>query len=144
MLFYVYQIVLLLRQSSNAITYHRRLNVLGYIMNSQYQVKTMLREKAALLQKHDSELFGKTFRNHIVDTITSKREAREIFTDSKKLFLWISLYPPKRSEGQKGFLTKGGGSNYGKFNNGDSKFSQQTQTSQQRYGKYTFFKQNLL
>ena len=54
------------------------------------------------------------------------------------------LTPPRRSEGQKVFLTKGGGSNYGKFHNGNSKFCQQTQTSQQRYGKYTFFKQNVL
>ena len=143
LLFYVEQIVLLLGQSSNAITYHRRLNVLGCIMNSQYQVKTMLKEKAALLQKHDSELFGKKFRNHIADTIKSKRETREIFTDSKKPFPWSPSYPPRRSEGQKVFLTNGGGSNYGKFNNGSSKF-RETQTSQQRYGKYTFFKQNLL
>ena len=52
--------------------------------------------------------------------------------------------PPTRSEGQKVFLTKGGGSNYGKFNNGSNKFRQQAQTSQQSYGKCTFFKQNLL
>ena len=84
LLFYVEQIMLLLGQSSNAITYHRRLNVFGCIMNSQYQVKTTLKEKAALLQKHDSELFGKKFRNHIADTIKSRRETREISTDSKK------------------------------------------------------------
>ena len=103
----------------------------------------MLKEKAALLQKHDSELFGKRFRSHIADTIKSKRETREIFTDSKIPFPWSPSYPSRRSEGQKVFLTKGGGSNYGKFNNGSSKF-RQTQTSQQRYGKYTFFKKNLL
>ena len=115
-------------------------------MNSQYQEKTMLKEKIALLQKPDGELFGKKFRNHIADTIKSKRKTREIFTDSKKLFLWSSSYPPRRSEGQNIFLTKGGGSNYGKCNNASSRFRQQTQTSQQRYGygKYTFFKQNLL
>ena len=112
-------------------------------MNSQYQVKTMLKEKAAFLQKHGSELFGKKFRNHNADTVKSKRET-EIFTDSKKSFPWSPSYPPRRSEGKKVFLTKGGGSNYGKFNNGSSKFRQQTQTSQQRYGKCTFFKQNLL
>ena len=39
LLFYDEQTVLLLGQSSNATTYHRRLNVLGCIMNSQYQVK---------------------------------------------------------------------------------------------------------
>ena len=143
LLFYVEQVVLLLGQSSNAITYHRRLNVLGCIMNSQYQVKTMLKEKAALLQKHDFELFGKKFMNHIADTIKSKRETGEIFTESKKPFPWSSSYPPRRNQGQKVFLTKNGGSNYGKFNNGSSKF-RQTQASQQRYGKYSFFKQKLL
>ena len=97
------QIVLLLGQSSNAITYHRRLNVLEWIMNSQYQVKTIIKEKAALLQKHDSELFGKKFRNYIVDTIKSKRETREIFKDSKKPFPWSPSYLARRSEGVKSF-----------------------------------------
>ena len=36
LLHYVEQTVLLLGQSSNAITYHRRLNVLGSVMNSQH------------------------------------------------------------------------------------------------------------
>ena len=88
LIFYIEQIVLLLGQSSNAITYYRRLKVLGYIMNSQYQVKTMLKEKSALLQEHDSDLFGKKFRCHIADTIKSKRETREIFTESRTSFPW--------------------------------------------------------
>ena len=92
-------------------------------MNLQYQMKTMLNEKAALLQKHDAEFFRKKVRNHNADTIKSKRETREIFTDSKKSFPWSPSYPLRRSEGQK----KGGGSNYGKFNNGSSRFHQQTQ-----------------
>ena len=75
--------------------YHKRLNVLGCIMNSQYHVKIMLKEKAALLQKHDSEFFGKKYRNHIADTIKLKRETREIFTDSKKSFPWNPSYPPR-------------------------------------------------
>ena len=49
LLHYVKQTVLLLGQSSNAITYHRRLNVVGSVMNSQYQVKSMLKEKVSLL-----------------------------------------------------------------------------------------------
>ena len=55
----------------------------------------MLKEKAALLQKHDSEFFGKKYRNHIADTIKLKRETREIFTDSKKSFPWNPSYPPR-------------------------------------------------
>ena len=59
LLHYVEQTVLLLGQSSNAITYHRRLNVLGSVMNSQYQVKSMFKEKASLLLKHDDYIFAK-------------------------------------------------------------------------------------
>ena len=59
LLHYVEQTVLLLGQSSNAITYHRRLNVLGSVMNSQYQVKSMFKEKASLLLKHDDYILAK-------------------------------------------------------------------------------------
>ena len=59
LLHYVEETVLLLGQSSNAITYHRRLNVLGSVMNSQYQVKSMFKEKASLLLKHDDYIFAK-------------------------------------------------------------------------------------
>ena len=50
LLHYVEQIVLPLGQSSNAVTYHRRLSVLGSVMNFQYQLKSMVKEKASLLQ----------------------------------------------------------------------------------------------
>ena len=48
------------------------MNVLRYFMNSQHQEKTMSEDKAALLWKYDSELFGKQI------------ETKEILTDSKK------------------------------------------------------------
>ena len=86
LLHYVEQTVFLLGQSSNAITYHRRLNVLGSVMNSQYQVKSMLKEKASLLQKHDEYLFGEKFRNHIADSIKSKKQTKEIFIEHEKPF----------------------------------------------------------
>ena len=60
----------------------------------------MLQQKAALLQKHDSELFGKKIRNHITDAINSNREMKEIFTDSKKTFLWS---PQIYRDGVRGF-----------------------------------------
>ena len=86
LLYYAEQTVLLLGQSSNAITYHRRFNVLGSVMNSEYKVKSMLKEKASLLQRHDEYLFGKTFRNHIADTIKSKKQTKKIFIEHKKPF----------------------------------------------------------
>ena len=97
--YYVEQAVLLLRQSSNTITYHRRLNVLGSVMNSQYHVKSMLKEKASLLQKHDEYLFGKKFRNHIPDTIKSKKQTKEIFIEHKKPFSFSPSHAPRKCEG---------------------------------------------
>ena len=97
--YYVEQTVLLLIQSSNTITYHRRLNVLGSVMNSQYHVKSMLKEKASLLQKHDEYLFGKKFRNHIPDTIKSKKQTKEIFIEHKKPFSFSPSHAPRKCEG---------------------------------------------
>ena len=48
----------------------------------------MLKEKVSLLQKHDEYLFGKKLRNHIADTIKSKKQTKEIFVEPKKPFLF--------------------------------------------------------
>ena len=66
-------------------------------------MKTMLKEKTALLQKHDKELFGKKFRNHISDTIKPKKETSEIFTDSKKPFPSSPSYHQDGVRGKKFF-----------------------------------------
>ena len=92
---HVDQTVLLLGQSSNAITHHRTLNVLGSVMNSQYQVKSMFKEKASLLQKQDEHLFGKKVRNHIADIIKSKKQTKEIFIEHKKLFSFSPSHAPR-------------------------------------------------
>ena len=97
LLHYVEHNVLLLRRSSNAITYHRRLNVLGSVMNSQYQVKSM--------QRHDEYLFTKTFRNHIADIIKSKKQTKKNFIEIK-LFSFSPSHAPRKCERQKFFLTK--------------------------------------
>ena len=82
LLHYVEQILLLLGQSSNAIKYHTS----GSVMNFQYKVKSMLKEKASFLQKYGEHLYGKKFRNHIADTIKSKKQTKEIFIEHKKPF----------------------------------------------------------
>ena len=139
LLHYVEQTVLLLRQSSNAITYHRRLNVLGTVMNFQYQVKSMLKENASLLQKHDEYLFGKKFRNHIADTIKSKKQTKEILIKYKKLFSFSCSHAPRKCEGQKKVFLKKAGSK--KFHNDNQQqqqqrhtYYEQTGSQQQRYG----------
>ena len=50
-------------------------------MNSQYQVKTVLKEKGSLLQKHDEYVFGKKYWIHNADTIKSKKQTKEIFIE---------------------------------------------------------------
>ena len=147
LLHYVEQTVLLLGQSSNAITYHRRLNVLGSVMNSQYQVKSMLKEKPSLLQKHDQYL-KKKFRNHIADTIKSKKQTKEIFMERKKPFSFSPSQAQRKCEGQKFFLIKIGSK---KFHNGNQQQQQQRHTyygqtgsQQQRYGRCNYSTANLL
>ena len=148
LLHYVEQTVLLLGQNSNAITYHRRLNVLGSAMTSQYQVKSMLKEKASLLQKHDEYLFGKKFRYHIADTIKSKKQTKEIFIEHKKSFSFSPSHAPRKCERQKFFLRKIGSK---KFHNGNQQQQQQHHTyyaqagsQQQRYGRYNYSTADLL
>ena len=106
LLYYVEQTALLVGQSSNAITYHRMLNVSGSVVNSQYQVKSMLNEKELLLQKHGKYLFGKKFRNRIADTIKSKKQTKDIFLEHKKPFSFSPSHAPRKCEGPKIFFHK--------------------------------------
>lgn len=52
---------------SNDMTYHRRQNVLPKLLSSS-STKETLPEKASLLQKHDVDLFGNKFGEHLVST----------------------------------------------------------------------------
>ena len=40
---------------------------------------TKIKKKTVLLEKHDSELLRKKFRNHIADTIKSNKETKVFF-----------------------------------------------------------------
>ena len=50
--------VVLLGQASNGLSYLRRFNILQNLMKDSRKVKTLLREKFTLLQKHDENLFN--------------------------------------------------------------------------------------
>ena len=80
----------------------------AFPVNSQYQVKPMLEEKVSLLQKYDDYLFGKNFRNHIVDIIKSKKQNKDIFVEHKNPFSFSSSHAPRKCERQNLFLTKTG------------------------------------
>ena len=81
---YIEQTVLLLGQTSNYITYYRRYNILGALNYPAQQSKEMLREEADLLQRHDRNLFGKKFSEHLVASAKSKKQAVEIFAGRSK------------------------------------------------------------
>ena len=70
-------------QSSNTVTYHRQYNLLNNLMGSSNQAKKALRMKKDLLQKHDGNLLGKKFRNHIVEVTKTRKTTMEAFSAGK-------------------------------------------------------------
>ena len=105
-------------------------------------------KKASLLQKHEEYLLGKKFRNHIADTIKSKRQTKEIFIKNKKPFSFSPSHSPRKCEVHKLFLSKTGS----KKSHDDNQQQQQqsynyygkTGSQQQIYGRYNYSTANLL
>ena len=73
------QAVLMLGQSSNTVIYPRRYNLLNNLMGSSNQPKEVSSKKKDLLQKHDGNLLGMKFRNHIVEIIMTRKTTVEAF-----------------------------------------------------------------
>ena len=100
---YIQQTVLLLAQTSKYITYFRRYNILAAVKCPAQQSKEILREEADLLQRHDRNLFGKRFSEHLVASAKSNKQAVEIFVEKgkkkQKPFRNSPLEAPRRSSG---------------------------------------------
>ena len=103
--------VVLLGQASNGLSYLRRFNILQKLMKDSRKVKTLLREKSTLLQKHDENLFGKKFRSHIVETEKSRKRTLEVFDarPTKKPFRSGPPSTPQRNSGGRRAGHNGGG-----------------------------------
>ena len=80
---FIGQTVLVVGQSSNTVTYHRRYNLLNNLKGSSNQAKETLRKKKDLLQKHDGNLLGKKFRNHTVEVTKTRKTTIEAFSAGK-------------------------------------------------------------
>ena len=66
--------VLLIGECNHTVTYERRKNVLlGVTGTSLSQVASMLKERAAFLQKQNRALFGKDFRDHLTESLKAKK-----------------------------------------------------------------------
>ena len=63
---YIEKTILLLDHTSNFITYFRNYNILAGLNCPAQQSKEMLRGEVDLLQRHNSNLFGKKFSEHLV------------------------------------------------------------------------------
>ena len=66
---FVTQSIILVGQTNIALSYHRRLSALDGVMKSTIQAKSMLKNKSELLQKENKDLFGKEFRDQILETV---------------------------------------------------------------------------
>ena len=116
MLHYVEQTVQLLGQSSNAITYRTRLKVFGSVMNSQYQVKSMLKEKMSLMQNM-ANIYSEKSSGTILLTPSNPRDKQRDFHRTKYALFIKPLTRIEKFEGQKFFLTTTGSK---KFHNGNN------------------------
>ena len=100
---YVEQSILLRGQATNAMTYHRRYNIFSTLNCAPRQSKEMLREEADLLPQQDKNLFGKSFREHVIMSTKSKKPTIKFFCDKSKKkqtsFQYGSSETPRRNSG---------------------------------------------
>ena len=81
---YIEKKVCLFGQTSNYISYFRRYNILAVLNRSAQQSKEILREEADFLVRHDRNLFGKKFSEHLVASAKTKKQAVEITAEKGK------------------------------------------------------------
>ena len=102
----VHKCVLLLGQASNALSYNRRFNLLSNMLNDPRRAKSVLKEKAPVLQTNDENLFGKKFRSYVIETERSKKKTVEAFaSESRK-------QPFQRGPSSQSTKKSGGGGRY--------------------------------
>ena len=78
------QTTLLLGQTSLSISHSHRLNMLKTLVKDLCKAKTLLKEKAALLEEDEDHLFGKKFCLHIIEIERSKKTSLEVFKSNNE------------------------------------------------------------
>ena len=73
------QIICLLGQTSNSISYHRSYNILSNVC-SPHEAKNMLKKKVELLQTNNENFFGKEFSDHLTESVKSKKKLQRSFS----------------------------------------------------------------
>ena len=75
--------ILLIGQAFNSVSYSRRMNVLIGVGTEKVKAKNTLKNQVSLLEEDSKELFGKSFRKHIVATAKAKKESKEVYRKSR-------------------------------------------------------------
>ena len=75
---YIGQTILLIGQVFNSVSCSRRMNVLIEAGIKKVKAKKPLKNQASLLEEDSKELFGKSFRNHMIATAKAKKESKEV------------------------------------------------------------------
>ena len=59
------------------------MNVLIEVGTEKVKAKNTPKNQASLLEEDSKELFGKSFRKHMVATAKAKKESREVYRNSR-------------------------------------------------------------
>ena len=76
---YIDQTILPIGQALNYLYYNRRLNVLTGMRTEKVKAKNTLKNQASFLEEDSKELFGISFRKHMVATAKAKKESTEVY-----------------------------------------------------------------
>ena len=80
---YIDQTILLTGQVFNSVSYSTRMNVLIGVGTEKVKAKNTLKNQVSLLQEDSKELFGKSFRKHMIATAKAKKESKEVYRKSR-------------------------------------------------------------
>ena len=71
---YIDQTILLIGQVFNSVSYSRRIEM----GTEKVKAKNALKNQASLLEEDSKELFGKSFRKHMIATAKVRKESKEV------------------------------------------------------------------
>ena len=75
------QSILLIDQTFNSITYHRRVNILNVLIGNSIKVKEILKERSLDLDDMENPyLFGEQFEEKLIKITSVKQKSKSIFT----------------------------------------------------------------
>ena len=80
---YIDQTILLIGQVFNSVSCSRRMNVLIGVGKEKVKAQNTLKNQASLLKEDSKELFGKSFRKHMIATTKAKKDSKKVYRKSR-------------------------------------------------------------